>query len=240
MSQPSPPSSTHTRALGAVGLLLALGGSSAANGQQPGIEAAPAFKGRTVAGVMSYRGAPWLERQEREAEENSAALLEKMDLKRGQTVADLGCGSGFYSRRMARLVGDEGTVFAVDIQPEMLGILRQLSEREGIENIAPILAKEDDPHLPPGEIDWILLVDVYHELQRPAPVLAKLSEALAPNGRIALVEFRLDGDSAAHIKLDHRMSPQQVLKEWEPAGFELVEQWEELPTQHLFIFKKRP
>ncbi|MDX1385817.1 MAG: class I SAM-dependent methyltransferase, partial [Thermoanaerobaculia bacterium] len=182
-------------------------------------------------------GAGWLEREGRADEEDTAALLAKLDLQPGQTVADLGCGSGYYSRRMATAVGPEGTVFAVDIQPEMLRILRELAAREGISNIVPVQSQEDDPYLPEGEIDWILLVDVYHELQQPEPMLAAMREALAPGGRIALVEYRLEGDSARHIKLDHRMSPTQVLAEWEPAGFELVELWEGLPTQHLFIFQ---
>ena len=152
----------------------------------------PVYKGRQVAAVMSYRGAGWLEREGRADEEDTAALLAKLDLQPGQTVADLGCGSGYYSRRMATAVGPEGTVFAVDIQPEMLRILRELAAREGISNIVPVQSQEDDPYLPEGEIDWILLVDVYHELQQPEPMLAAMREALAPGGRIALVEYRLE------------------------------------------------
>ncbi|HVR28631.1 MAG TPA: class I SAM-dependent methyltransferase, partial [Thermoanaerobaculia bacterium] len=202
-------------------------------------EAAPIYQGRRIANVMSYHGAPWLERDTREQEETPAALLAKLALRPGQKVADLGCGSGFYSRRMARLVAPEGMVYAVDIQPEMLRILEAGAHEEGITNIVPILGETDDPKLPPGAIDWILLVDVYHELQQPEPVLAKMREALAPGGRVALVEFRLEGDTARQIKIEHRMSVEQVLAEWEPAGFDLVELWEELPMQHLFIFKRK-
>lgn len=207
-------------------------------GQPPASEPG-VYKGREIAGVMSYRGAPWLEREGREQEENPDALLDKMALESGQTVADLGCGSGFYSRRIAKRVGAEGKVFAVDIQPQMLDILQRLAAQEELDNIVPVLGEPDDPRLPRGEIDWILLVDVYHELQDPAAMLAELRQALAPDGRVAVVEFRLEGDSAAHIKREHRMAVDQVLAEWEPAGFELVEQWEGLPTQHVFIFKSR-
>ena len=217
--------------------LLTLGSSSSAQKNQAG-EENPSFHGRTVAKVMSYLGAPWLEREGRESEENTPALLQKLDLQPGQKVADIGCGSGFYTRRMAQAVGPEGYVFAVDVQPEMLRILERNVQREGLTNVVPVLGHEDNPFLPEGEIDWILLVDVYHELQRPAEMLKHMSAALSPEGRIALAEFRLEGTSAAHIKIDHRMSVEQVLAEWEPAGFELVEVWEELPTQHLFIFRK--
>jgi ubiquinone/menaquinone biosynthesis C-methylase UbiE len=208
--------------------------------QQSPSDDIPVFHGRKVAGVMSYRGAPWLERADRAREENTAALLAKMNLQPGQNVADIGCGSGYFTRRMAATVGPDGYVFAVDIQPEMLEILKRNVKELGLENVVPVLGQEGNPFLPEGEIDWILLVDVYHELQQPAEMLAHMHDALAPEGRVALAEFRLHGPSAAHIKLDHRMSIEQVLAEWEPAGFELAEEvWEELPTQHLFIFKKK-
>lgn len=200
-------------------------------------EPPPVYKGRQVANVMSFRGAPWLEREGRAEEENTEALIEKLGLSPGQNVADIGCGSGYYSRRMARKVAPGGTVFGVDIQPEMLRILSDLADSEGIENIVPVQGREDRPYLPAGEIDWVLLVDVYHEFQQPEPMLAGILESLAPGGRVALVEYRLGGDTARHIKLDHRMSPQQVQAEWEPAGFELVELWDELPTQYVFIFQ---
>jgi ubiquinone/menaquinone biosynthesis C-methylase UbiE len=227
----------RTRPLLLVLLLVSLSALAlAALAQQP--RGDKVYKGRRVADVMSYHGAPWLERDTREQEETPQALLQKLALRPGQTVADLGCGSGFYSRRMARLVAPGGRVLAVDIQPEMLRMVEASAKAEGIENIESILAAEDDPKLPAGAVDLILLVDVYHELQQPEPVLAKMREALAPEGRIALVEFRLEGSTAAQIKTEHRMSVEQVLAEWEPAGFELVELWEELPMQHLFLFER--
>jgi predicted methyltransferase len=217
-------------------LALALG-PSAALAQQP-VEGPPVYKGRRVANVMSYAGAPWLERADRDQEEAPSKLLAKLALRPGQNVADLGCGSGFYSRRIAPQIAPEGKVYAVDIQPEMLRMLEESARQEGITNIVALLGEPDDPKLPAGAIDWLLLVDVYHELQSPEPMLAKIREALAPEGRVALVEFRLEGTTAAHIRTEHRMSVEQVLAEWEPAGFELVELWEEMPTQHVFVFKK--
>ena len=131
-----------------------------------------------------------------------------------------------------------GKVYGVDIQPEMLRMLEEGARQQGITNIVAVQSEPDDPKLPAGSIDWILLVDVYHELQNPEPMLRKMRDALSPTGRVALVEFRLEGDTAAHIRTEHRMSVEQVLLEWKPAGFELVELWEEMPTQHVFVFKK--
>ena len=196
------------------------------------------YKGRRIANVMSYAGAPWLERGDREDEEAPSKLITKLAFQPGQNVADLGCGTGYYARRIAPLVAPTGKVYGVDIQPEMLRMLEAAAKTDGVTNIVPVLSEATDPKLPAGAIDWILLVDVYHELQNPEPMLHKMRDALSPTGRVALVEFRLEGDSAAHIRTEHRMSVEQVKKEWEPAGFELVELWEEMPTQHVFVFKK--
>jgi predicted O-methyltransferase YrrM len=195
------------------------------------------YMGRTIANVMSYRGATWLERESRPSEEDTDLLFELLPIEEGQVVVDLGCGSGYFARRMAKPVGKSGRVLCVDIQPQMLEIARQLAERDGIDNMTTILSEEDDPKLPAGEVDLILLVDVYHEMSKPEPMLEKMRLALSPGGVIALVEFRLEGTTASHIKLDHRMSVEQVEREWLPAGFELIRLEQSLPTQHLFLFR---
>jgi ubiquinone/menaquinone biosynthesis C-methylase UbiE len=187
---------------------------------------------------MGVGGADWLEREGREAEQRPAEVIRVMGLKDGSVVADLGCGTGFFARRMARAVAPSGRVYGVDIQPEMLDRMKALLVKDGITNVVPVLGKADDPGLASASLDWILLVDVYHELQQPKPMLARMREGLKPEGRIALVEYRLEGDSATHIRAEHRMSVEQVLGEWLPAGFRLVERHEFLPTQHLFIFAK--
>jgi predicted methyltransferase len=122
----------------------------------------------------------------------------------------------------------------------MLARMKELMAKDGITNVVPVLGTADDPRLPASSLDWILLVDVYHELQQPKPMLAKMREALKDQGRIALVEYRLEGDSAAQIRAEHRMSVEQVLGEWLPAGFRLVARHEFLPTQHFFVFAKAP
>jgi cyclopropane fatty-acyl-phospholipid synthase-like methyltransferase len=193
---------------------------------------------RTPARVMSYHGAAWLEREGREEEQKPAAVIQTMGLRDGDVVADVGCGTGFFARRMARAVAPHGTVYGVDIQPEMLDLMKEYTAKEGIANVVPVLGLEDDPRLPPGSLDWIILVDVYHEFQKPKPMLAKMRDALKAEGRVALIEYRQEGKTALHIDPLHRMSAEQVLAEWTPAGFALVGQHEFLPTQHFFVFRK--
>lgn len=197
---------------------------------------APSERTRTPAPVMSYHGADWLERPSRDTEERPDEVIAKMELEPGDVVADIGCGSGYFSRRIAKQVAPDGKVYAVDIQPEFLEILKDYCAKEGVENVVPVLGAVDDPRLPENSIDWMILADVYHEFAEPEKMLAAMHKALKPDGRVALLEYRLEGDSATHIKMEHRMSPEQVLGEWEPAGFELVEQLEFLPHQHFFIF----
>jgi len=198
------------------------------------------FLGREPAHFMSYEGADWLERPERIEEEQPDKVVEAMELKNGDVVADIGVGTGFFARRIAKQVAPEGKVYGVDIQPEMLEFLKEYCAKEGIENVLPILGDPDDPKLPDNSLDWIILVDTYHEFEDPAAMLAKMSKALKPTGKVALLEYRLDGETAAHIKSDHRMSVKQVLKEWNTGGFELVDLMEFLPSQHYFIFQKDP
>ena len=192
---------------------------------------------RVPAEYMSFRGAQWLERDERVAEERPEAVLDAMALEPGDVVADVGCGSGFYARRMARRVQPGGTVYCEDIQPEMLEIMQQLADAEDVSGIESVLGTFTDPMLPEGEIDWIIIADVYHEMSNPEPMLAGIRESLSPGGRVALLEYRVEDGTGDQIKADHTMSVRQVLREWKAAGFELVELHNFLPGQHLFFFR---
>jgi predicted methyltransferase len=192
---------------------------------------------RAPATIMSFRGADWLERPQRAQEERPEQVLEVMRLQRGDVVADVGAGSGYFSRRMARLVSPPGTVYAVDVQPEMLDLIRESMAQDGITGIVPVLGTADDPRLPVAGIDWILLVDVYHELENPMAMLDRMRESLAPGGRVALVEYRVEDGTGDGIRAEHRMSVLQVLSEWEAGGFSLVELHEFLPSQHLFVLQ---
>ena len=192
---------------------------------------------RVPAEFMSFRGAQWLERAERELEERPDQVIDVMALKPGDVVADIGCGSGYYARRIARRVQPGGTVYCEDIQQEMLDIMRQLADAEGVTGIEPVLGTTIDPKLPAGEVDWITIADVYHEMSDPRPMLAKILEALSPDGQVALLEYRVEDGTGDHVKADHTMSVRQVLLEWKAAGFELAELHDFLPGQHLFFFR---
>jgi ubiquinone/menaquinone biosynthesis C-methylase UbiE len=195
---------------------------------------------RRPASVVGPGSADWLERPDREEEQKPDEIIRKMSLKNGDVVADIGAGTGYFTRRLAKAVAPSGQVYAVDIQPEMLSRLRENMEKAGARNVVVVLGETDDPKLPPESLDWILLVNTYHEMQQPKASLARMREALKSSGKVALVEARLEGDSAAHVPKEHRMSTKQVLAEWQPAGFRLVDLYEFLPTQHFFVFEKVP
>jgi ubiquinone/menaquinone biosynthesis C-methylase UbiE len=193
--------------------------------------------GRVIAPVMSAAGADWLERGEREREENPAKAIRALDIQPGMTVCDLGAGSGYYTVRMSRLVGPTGKVYAVDIQPRMLELLTRRLRSDGIQNVVPVLSTEDDPKLPPQSQDLILLVDVYHEFARPQIMLRRMREALKDDGRLVLLEFRKE-DESVPIRLEHKMSIAEVKAELEPEGFRIDKVLDVLPWQHIFVCKK--
>ena len=195
------------------------------------------YKGREIAETMSYHGAPWLIRETREQEEHPRKLLQALNLQPGQTVADIGCGNGFYTLRMAEIVGATGKALAVDIQPEMLEMLGARAREAGISNVEPILGAPGDPKLPESAVDLILLVDVYHEFSYPERMLQAMRAALRPGGRIAIAEYRME-DPDVPIKLLHKMTEKQVVKEFNANGFKLAESYDDLPWQHLLFFER--
>jgi ubiquinone/menaquinone biosynthesis C-methylase UbiE len=195
--------------------------------------------GREIAVTMHFSGADWLTRDVREREEECTTLLNALNLKPGMTVCDLGCGNGFYTLELAKLMGEKSVVYAVDIQREMLHMLDERAKEAGITNIKPVLGSVIDPRLPPASQDLILLVDVYHEFSHPQHMLRSMRKALKPGGRLALVEFRLE-DPKVPIKLLHKMSKKQIMKEFPTNGYKLVEQFDKLPWQHLMFFEADP
>jgi cyclopropane fatty-acyl-phospholipid synthase-like methyltransferase len=195
------------------------------------------YKGREIAQTMHYLGAPWLTRDSRDREEDCHTLLAALNLKPGMVVCDMGCGNGFYSLRVAKKILPQGQVLAVDIQPEMLTLLRERAAEARLKNIKPILGTLIDPQLEPGSCDMILCVDVYHEFSHPEHMLRAMRKALKPEGRLVLVEFRME-DPKVPIKTEHKMSKEQILKELPPNGFKLVEQFDKLPWQHVMFFQR--
>jgi ubiquinone/menaquinone biosynthesis C-methylase UbiE len=195
------------------------------------------YKGRTIAQTMHYLGADWLTRDSRQREEDCESMLGALGVKPGQTVCDMGCGNGFYTLKLAEMVGDKGLVYAVDIQQEMLRLLESRAEKTNLKNIKPVLGSLIDPRLPEGKLDIILCVDVYHEFSHPEHMLAAMRKALKKNGRLVLVEFRKE-DPDVPIKELHKMSKEQINKELLSNGFKLVAQFDKLPWQHMMFFQR--
>jgi SAM-dependent methyltransferase len=192
------------------------------------------FLGREIAQVMGHQGADWLERPEREKEEDPAAIMRALNLQKNWVVADIGCGTGYYSFRLAPSVA---TVLGVEIQQEMLDLLMAKAKTSGVTNVKPVLGTITDPKLPAGGVDLILLVDVYHEFDHPIEMLTALRQSLSPTGRIALVEFKGE-DPKIPIKALHKMTEQQARKEFESLGFTWESTVSTLPWQHLIFFKR--
>ena len=196
------------------------------------------YRGREIAAVMGFEGAPWLERPSRASEERPDLLVKELHLQPGMTVADIGAGSGYLSRRMAPVVGP-GRVFAVDVQPQMVALLTELSQKPEFKNLVPIQGDADNVKLPPASIDLAVFVDVYHELAYPYEVMRSLILALKPGGQVVLVEYRGE-DPAVPIKPLHKMSEAQVRREMSMLPLTWERTSERLPMQHIIVFRKIP
>jgi ubiquinone/menaquinone biosynthesis C-methylase UbiE len=205
---------------------------------------APAFQdvhpvsGRKIAHVMGVGGADWLDRNERESEEHPNEALDALHLKPGMVVADVGAGTGYMTLRMAKRVGPSGKVYGEGVQPEMLRMLRENAVKAKLGNIEEVLGTESDPKLPSGKLDLILLVDVYHEFSHPQEMVRHMRDALKPDGRLVLLEYRKE-DPSVPIKPEHKMSVEEVKMEIEPEGFHLETPIEILPRQHILILRRR-
>ena len=194
------------------------------------------YMGRQIAHVMSHYGIEWLERKEREMEENTTQLLKNLAVQPGTVIADIGAGSGYHSTLLSKMVGN-GKVYAVDVEPEMIAYLKDRIKLEGYKNIIPVLSTEQKVSLPANSIDVMLLVDVYHEFSFPYEMTLSMLEALKPGGKLVLVEFRAE-DPNVPIKTIHKMSEQQAVKEFKASGFLFEKNIGNLPWQHCLIFRK--
>jgi len=197
------------------------------------------YMGREIAQVMGHPAAGWLDRPEREKEEEPAKLYDALKIKPGDVVADVGAGSGYHTFRLAKAVGPKGKVYANDIQKEMLAIIKARMEKDKVTNVETILGTETDAKLPENKVDLILLVDVYHEFSKPYEMTESMLKALKPGGRLVFVEYRME-DPEVPIKLVHKMSQKQVIREMgnHPA-LKYSKTIDVLPWQHIIIFEKQ-
>lgn len=203
--------------------------------QTPGVHP---LTGRQIAGVCGAGGCEtWLERPEREQEENPEGALDALNLKAGMTVADVGAGTGYMSLKLAKRVGPGGKVYAEDVQPEMLQRVRANAAKAKASNVVAVQGSFTDPMLPKGQMDLVLLVDVYHEFSEPQKMLRGIRESLKPDGRLVLLEYRKE-DPKIPIREEHKMTVAEVRTEIEAEGFHLSQVIETLPRQHILILTK--
>ena len=217
--------------------MLALLASAAFAATQPAAARHP-ISGREYAHPMGVAGAPWLDRAEREQEEQPSRALAMLKIEPGMSVADIGAGSGYFTERIAKLVGPTGRVYASDIQRGMLDLIDRRMRRFGFQNVTLVLGEPTNPRLPSQAIDLALMVDVYHELSAPQTVLGHIRTALKPNGRLVLIEYKGE-DPTIPIIPTHKMTVAQAKLELENEGFVLTSANSSLPRQHVLTFTTR-
>jgi len=195
------------------------------------------YMGREIAQVMGHLGAGWLERPSREREEQPQALIKALDLKPSDVVADIGAGTGYFSFRVSVQV-PQGKVLAVDVQPEMLALVEAIKQEKKVSNVETVLGSITNPNLKDGSIDLALMVDAYHEFDHPREMMQAIAQALKPNGRVVLVEYRGE-NPLIPIKPLHKMTQRQVRSEMAAVGLTWLETKETLPQQHILFFGKQ-
>ena len=215
-------------------IAVAVLAATAVSAQQPGKHP---VSGRIYAQTMGVQGAPWLDRNERDREEDPDLAIRLLRIQKGSTVADVGAGSGNITIRLAKAVGPVGKVYANDVQPGMLEILGKNVAKAKVLNVIPVLGAFDDPKLPADSIDLAIMVDVYHEFSEPQKMLQRLREAIKPGGRLVLLEYRAE-DPDIPILREHKMTKAQVKLEVEHEGFKQSRVYDDLPWQHLFVFTR--
>lgn len=203
--------------------------------QRPG-RSTHTVTGRIIPGMAT--DARWMERATREQEEAPDMALAALGIAPGMTVADVGAGTGFVTVKLARLVGPTGTVYANEIQPDMLRRIADRIREQQLDNVRLIQGTEDAVGLPAESIDVALLVDVYHEFQRPQAMLQSIRRAVKPTGRLVLMEYR-EEDPTVPIADTHRMSITGMRAEIASEGFVFDRAIETLPRQHIVIFRRR-
>lgn len=194
------------------------------------------YFGREIAHVMGFGGAGWLERDERQEEENTALAISRLPISATSVVADIGAGTGYYTFRIAPKV-PQGKVYAVDVQDESVAYLRKKAQELGLSNVEVVKGTSQSPNLPENTVDLAIMVDVYHELEYPHEMLQALRKALTPDGKILLLEYRAE-DPTIPIKKLHKLSVAQATKEMKANGFKLVQRGDFLPIQHFLVYGK--
>lgn len=179
-----------------------------------------------------------LEGPDRDLWQLPGQIMDALGIGEGAVVADLGAGGGWFTIRLARRVGPNGLVYAEDIQRLMLEATSRRVSREGLRNVRTVLGTSEDPRLPAGSIDAVLIVDTYHELEEPVPLLRNLAKSLKRPGRIGVVDFKKDGLGPGP-PLEERVDPDVIVRDAETAGLKLARRETFLPYQFFLVFDRR-
>ena len=212
-----------------VGVALSLIGSLHAQSQQKG--------GGHERRLFPPSDLGLLEAPDRDLWQRPDQIMDAMAIADASVVADIGAGSGWFTVRLARRVGPQGLVYAEDVQKEMLNAISRRVGREGFNNVKQVLGLKNDPRLPGASLDAVLIVDAYHEIEDRVSMLSNLARALKPQGRIGVIDFRLEGTGPGP-EADERVSPDIVVKDANQAGLRLLRQETFLPFQYFLIFGK--
>ena len=182
-----------------------------------------------------------LEGSGRDEYQNPDEVIRALDLKPGMIIADIGAGSGYFTRRFSRAIGPTGTVIAVDVEQKMLDYNQQhIGDLGPTSHTQFILATPEDPSLPAGHVNLIFFCNVYHHLDDTEAYIEKTKTALAPNGRIVVIDFYHDERSGKLSFPKHHLVPQErVMKDMQTAGFKLVKEHTFLPRQYFLEFARR-
>jgi len=175
-----------------------------------------------------------LEGPDRDAWQQPQEVMDALGIADGARVADLGAGGGWFTVRLARRVGPNGQVFAEDIQPQMIESIARRVSREGLANVVTVLGTPGDPKLP-SDLDAVLIVGTYPELTDPVTLLRNVGKSLRPNGRVGVIDFRLEGGGPGP-PIDERVEPNVVIRDAERAGLRLLAREEFLTYQYLLVF----
>ena len=188
--------------------------------------------GREIAHVMGHQGADWLERPERAQEEAPDKLIDLLELKPGDKVADIGAGTGYFAASLSESVGPSGKVLALDVEPKMIDFLKRRVRDQQLSNVEPRLVQYDDPGLAPGSVARVLVVNTWHHIDDRARYARKLAQGLAPGGEIWIVDFTRESEQGPPPQ--YRQDATQVISELEDGGLhaELIEP-EPLPRQYI-------
>jgi ubiquinone/menaquinone biosynthesis C-methylase UbiE len=179
-----------------------------------------------------------LEAPDREQWQRPDQIMDALGIADASVVADVGAGAGWFTIHLARRVGPQGIVYSEDVQQEMVNAITRRVQREELKNVRTILGRDDDPRLPENALDVVLLVDAYHEIEHRVPVLTSVAKSLKPQGRVGIVDFKLDGLGPGP-SLEERVGPDEVIGAADRAGLRLVKTETFLPFQFFLIFARK-